>query len=75
VSDPRETLETSQQKPRPAEPDSAFFPSMTSTKEKKTAEELAAMIVADLSEVTPALHRSPVSLATKNDMTRRLYPA
>src|SRR5260221_13952524 len=32
-------------------PDHAFFPSMTSTKEKKTADELAAMIAADLREV------------------------
>jgi hypothetical protein len=34
-----------------AAPDSAFFPSMTSVKEKKTADELAAMIAADLREV------------------------
>jgi len=34
-----------------AAPDSAFFPSMTSVKAKKTADELAAMITADLKEV------------------------
>jgi hypothetical protein len=37
--------------PLPATPDSAFFPSLTSVKEKKTADELAAMIVADLREI------------------------
>lgn len=37
--------------PSAAEQDSAFFPSMTSAKEKKTADELAAMIVADLREI------------------------
>jgi hypothetical protein len=37
--------------PLPGTPDIAFFPSTASAKEKRTADELAAMIVADLSEV------------------------
>jgi hypothetical protein len=47
-----ETLETVHQPPSlPGAPDSAFFPPMTSVKAKKTADELAAMITADLREV------------------------
>ncbi len=47
-----ETHEPAEQPPPlPATPDSAFFPSMTLTKEKKTADELAAMIAADLRQV------------------------
>ncbi len=49
---PRETPEPAQQPPPlPSAPDSAFFPSTTSAKQLKTAEELAAMIAADLREV------------------------
>jgi hypothetical protein len=37
--------------PPPVAEDTAFFPSMTSAKEKKTADELAEMIAVDLREV------------------------
>jgi hypothetical protein len=45
-----EAPKASHQPPHVTE-DSAFFPSMTSAKERKTPDELAAMILADLSEV------------------------
>jgi hypothetical protein len=46
-----EAPEPTQPPPIPTAPDRAFFPPMTSAKERKTADELAAMIAADLREV------------------------